>query len=189
MLPHSFGGHPDGLRTHLSSYSAVGNPPDEWSYSGIVAEDGVKAGQNDQAALDHDVDEVSGPHGQTVSRSATRFLENFIRARERVRAHPAMHRVYQIIVGVAGVLVIIVGFVLVPLPGPGWLIVLLGLAILASEFAPARRVLEFVRERLARWTHWVGRRSWPVRVLLGLATLLIVAAALFASARQLGLLE
>lgn len=49
--------------------------------------------------------------------------------------------------------------VLVPLPGPGWAIVILGLAILASEFEPARRVLEFVRDQVRSWTAWIARQS------------------------------
>ncbi|MDQ3974343.1 MAG: PGPGW domain-containing protein, partial [Actinomycetota bacterium] len=44
-------------------------------------------------------------------------------------------------VGIVGGLVVLVGLVLMPLPGPGLLVVLAGLAILASEFAPAAAAL------------------------------------------------
>lgn len=53
------------------------------------------------------------------------------------------------IVAITGVLVILVGIPLIPLIGPGWLIVFTGLAILAREFVWARRLRDRIR---ARWT-------------------------------------
>ena len=50
-------------------------------------------------------------------------------------------------VGVVGGVVLLAGLVLIPLPGPGLLVVPVGLAILALEFAWARRWLAAVRER------------------------------------------
>lgn len=41
----------------------------------------------------------------------------------------------KISVFVVGFLVIIAGVILLPLPGPGWAIIFVGLAILATEFA------------------------------------------------------
>ena len=51
------------------------------------------------------------------------------------------------IVGLAGVVVIAIGIVLIPLPGPGWLIVAGGLAILATEFPAARRQLDRLKAK------------------------------------------
>ena len=76
-----------------------------------------------------------------------------------------------------GTLVIALGVVLLPLPGPGWLVIFAGLAILASEFAWAERLLDYARDKVLAWTHWVGRQPWGIRLLIGLATLLVVAAA------------
>ena len=47
-----------------------------------------------------------------------------------------------------GICVIGLGFILMPLPGPGWLVVAVGLAILARDVAWADRLLRKVRERL-----------------------------------------
>ena len=69
----------------------------------------------------------------------------------------------------------LVGLVLVPFPGPGWLIVFLGLAVLASEFAWAERLLDFGRAKLRAWLRWVGRQHLAVRVLISLLTLAFVA--------------
>ena len=49
------------------------------------------------------------------------------------------------------------GLALVPLPGPGWLIVILGIAVWASEFEPAARLLELRQARLRAWEQWVSR--------------------------------
>ncbi|MWC00380.1 TIGR02611 family protein [Agromyces sp. MMS17-SY077] len=70
--------------------------------------------------------------------------------RERLRAHPVLRRWYRGAVAVAGVLVMLLGLVLVPLPGPGWLIVFAGLAVLATEFAWAARAAGPIRRGVAR---------------------------------------
>lgn len=48
---------------------------------------------------------------------------------------------WRILVGVTGFAVIAAGMTLLVLPGPGLLVILLGLAILATEFRWARRLL------------------------------------------------
>ena len=86
---------------------------------------------------------------------------------------------YRVLVGLAGLATTVGGLLLVPLPGPGWLIVFDGLAILASEFAWAQRLLDFSRDQLRDWTAWLGRQApWVRAVVLG-ATAVCVAAALY----------
>lgn len=63
---------------------------------------------------------------------------------------------------------------LIPYPGPGWLIVFAGLGILASEFEWARRTLRWFRERYDAWNEWQSRQHWAVRVLLFAATSALV---------------
>lgn len=82
--------------------------------------------------------------------------------------------------GVLGWAIIVGGLALIPLPGPGWVIVFLGLAILASEFEWAAKLERFAKEKVQAWTTWVGRQSLPVRVLLGLLTALFVLAVVYA---------
>jgi uncharacterized protein (TIGR02611 family) len=55
-------------------------------------------------------------------------------------------------VAVVGAVVVLVGLILCVLPGPGLLTVAAGLAILATEFEWARRLLHRVRE-MARTTY------------------------------------
>lgn len=49
-------------------------------------------------------------------------------------------------VAIIGIVVILIGIPLIPLIGPGWLIVFTGLAILASEFPWAARLRDRLRE-------------------------------------------
>jgi hypothetical protein len=44
------------------------------------------------------------------------------------------------------------------LPGPGWVVIFIGLGIWATEFAWADSLLGSVRRKVASWTAWIGRR-------------------------------
>jgi uncharacterized protein (TIGR02611 family) len=94
--------------------------------------------------------------------------------------HAWLDLTYRIAVGVLGAAVVVIGFILIPLPGPGWLIVFAGLAILATEFVWAERLLDFARGKVHGWTQWVTRQSLLVRGLIGLTGLLAIAAAFWA---------
>jgi uncharacterized protein (TIGR02611 family) len=63
----------------------------------------------------------------------------------RIRANPTGRLALKIGIGVLGGLVVALGIVLIPFPGPGWAIVILGLAIWAVEFAWAKNLLEFTK--------------------------------------------
>jgi uncharacterized protein (TIGR02611 family) len=95
---------------------------------------------------------------------------------DAIRAHPTGRVALKVAIGILGGVVVAVGAVLIPLPGPGWLIVIAGLAIWAVEFVWARHLLTFTRDKLRSWTAWVTRQSWPVRIAIGAAGLIFVAA-------------
>ena len=63
------------------------------------------------------------------------------------RSRAALRR---LAIGAAGGIVLLFGLVLIPLPGPGLLVVPLGLGILALEFSWAERWLQSARSRAAR---------------------------------------
>lgn len=94
--------------------------------------------------------------------------------------HRGLDLTYRIVIGVVGTAVVVGGLALVPLPGPGWLIVFFGLAILATEFAWAGRVRDYGLAKFRGWTEWVTEQSLLVRALIGLAGLLVVAGAVWA---------
>src|ERR687885_217107 len=115
-----------------------------------------------------------------------RSLDQVRVVRERIRSRRTSRAVYRIVVALLGVAITLGGLLLVPLPGPGWLIVFAGLALLATEFDPARRVLEFGRRTLQGWTAWLGQQGIAVRAGVGLGTLACVAAGLWVAAAVAG---
>jgi uncharacterized protein (TIGR02611 family) len=100
-----------------------------------------------------------------------------------IRATPTGRIAWRIGIAVAGALVVGVGIFLIPLPGPGWLIVIGGLAIWAVEFRWARRLLGFTKRSVQAWTRWVTRQSLPVRLLIGAVGLVFVATVVWLSLR------
>jgi uncharacterized protein (TIGR02611 family) len=70
------------------------------------------------------------------------------RVREQKERHKGRHFAVRIGFGIVGVLVVLVGIALLVLPGPGWLVIAIGLAMLALEFDPVERLLEKVLLRL-----------------------------------------
>jgi len=98
-----------------------------------------------------------------------------------IRANPTGRLTLKIGISVAGALVVTIGIALIPLPGPGWLLVIAGLGIWAVEFHWARRLLAFTRGHVHNWTQWVKRQSLIVRCLLGTVGLVFVGAVLWLS--------
>ena len=98
--------------------------------------------------------------------------------RHRIKANPASRLAYRLIVGFVGIAVVATGLALLALPGPGLLVLFVGLAILASEFHWARRAQQFARDQARRWTRWAGRQPLGFRLFLaaasGLALLIVL---------------
>ena len=102
---------------------------------------------------------------------------------DKIRANPTGRLSLKIAIGVLGGLVVAAGIVMIPFPGPGWAVVILGLAVWAIEFAWARNLLEFTKRHVQSWTHWIGRQSWPMRGLIGLVGFIFVSAIVWASVK------
>jgi uncharacterized protein (TIGR02611 family) len=99
-----------------------------------------------------------------------------------VRALPGGRLGWRIAVTVVGVAVIIGGIILLPLPGPGWLIIFAGLGLLGTEYEWAARLLRWVRHYVLAWTRWAAAQPLWIRVVggtlsvLALIALIVVAA-------------
>ena len=103
--------------------------------------------------------------------------------RDRIRTTRTGRLTLQIVVAVLGLVVVLIGIVLIPFPGPGWLIVLGGLAIWAIEFVWAQRLLTYTKNKLEGWWKWLRRQHWSVRLLAGAIGLVIVGSVLWMSLR------
>lgn len=101
------------------------------------------------------------------------------RWRERLRGRPAAEFGYRVVVGAVGLAVLSLGILAIPYPGPGWAIVFLGLAILATEFSAAQRVLKWVRARYDTAMEWFKRQHIAVKGLGTAFTAAVVVATLW----------
>lgn len=98
--------------------------------------------------------------------------------RERARSNAILDNLWRVGVAVSGLVVVVVGLILVPLPGPGWAIVAVGVFIWATEFKWARGVLDRLRFAISTSkkvvTHPKLRLFWNIVSLLLGVTLIIV---------------
>lgn len=67
------------------------------------------------------------------------------------------------LVAILGILVIITGIILMPLPGPGTVIVIIGISILATEFSWAQRAYERILSWLQAALHWIKKKIKRLR--------------------------
>jgi uncharacterized protein (TIGR02611 family) len=98
------------------------------------------------------------------------------RVRARQERHRQRHRLYRIGFAAAGFIVLIAGVVMLVTPGPGIPVLILGLAMLALEFAWAERWLDRIATKAEQAVDEVTKGS-PLRTALVLCAGLAVAAA------------
>ncbi|MEV4119681.1 TIGR02611 family protein [Micromonospora sp. NPDC049645] len=110
-----------------------------------------------------------------------RWRERISMTLDLIRANPTGRIALKIFIAIAGALVVTIGIALIPLPGPGWLLVIAGLGIWAVEYHWARRLLGFTRRHVHGWTRWVTRQSLLVRIVLGSVGLVFVATVVWLS--------
>jgi uncharacterized protein (TIGR02611 family) len=96
--------------------------------------------------------------------------------RRKIRSNPQSHLIYRIVVGVVGLAIVGLGVIMIPFPGPGWLVVFLGLGVWASEFEWAQRLLHFAKRTLQAWAEWLKPQPWWMKGLVLLVTVAAVAA-------------
>jgi uncharacterized protein (TIGR02611 family) len=101
------------------------------------------------------------------------------RWRDRLRERPKVEFGYRIAVALIGLAILGVGILAIPYPGPGWAIVFVGLAILATEFDWARRLLAYTRERYDKVMAWFKAQGLWVQVLGAAVTAAVVVATLW----------
>ncbi len=80
--------------------------------------------------------------------------------RRKIRSNPHQLRVYRAVVAAAGLLLVLLGLATGWLPGPGGIpLVLLGLAVWASEFRWAHRLMLRLKHALHVFRSWSRRRQ------------------------------
>jgi uncharacterized protein (TIGR02611 family) len=105
----------------------------------------------------------SGPRGSFLRRWSQAFLDVCHSHRAKRLAEMTLRQARRLVIAVIGGTVLLLGLVMVVTPGPAIIVIPTGLAILAVEFAWARRLLrrfkdtgDAARARLRTW--WRGDR-------------------------------
>ena len=80
----------------------------------------------------------------------------------------------KIVIAVVGTIVLLLGIVMIPYPGPGWLVVFTGLAILATEFAFAQKILDKIRGKYNEWQVWLKGQNLFIRIIVLAFTGLVI---------------
>ena len=107
--------------------------------------------------------------------------------RARVKRNPATRRVYRFAVGLVGTLLVLAAIATGWLPGPGGIpLALAGLAVLASEFTWAERLLDRVKDALRTASDWTRRQPGWVQRMGAVLTLALVLAGVYLYLLALG---
>ncbi|WP_408630867.1 TIGR02611 family protein [Micromonospora coriariae] len=143
-----------------------------------------EAGRSAAGGTDRPVRDGAGRAGGVLVANPPRrprWRERISTTLDLIRANPTGRIALKIFIAIAGALVVTIGIALIPLPGPGWLLVIAGLGIWAVEYHWARRLLGFTRRHVHGWTNWAKRQSLPVRIVLGSVGLVFVAVVVWLS--------
>jgi len=110
------------------------------------------------------------------------------RAPHFIKRSRPLHVSWQVGVFVVGLAVVVAGVIMLPLPGPGWLVIFGGMAIWATEFVWAQLVLRWTKRKVTEAAQRaldpkVRRRN----IILTTIGLVIIAAALAVYVWKFGL--
>jgi uncharacterized protein (TIGR02611 family) len=83
-------------------------------------------------------------------------------------------RTKRALIGLVGWAFLLLGVVMIPYPGPGWVVVFIGLSILATEFDWAKDVHDFMHGKYDEWQKWIARQPFYVRAIFWVLTCLTV---------------
>ena len=73
----------------------------------------------------------------------------------------SLKQLKRLVVAVIGLTILVIGIAMIVLPGPAIVVIPVGLGILATEFAWARRLLLIARERIQRYANSLKNNKQP----------------------------
>ncbi len=94
-----------------------------------------------EVAVAADETEVDGVKGESEQGLGSR-------APEFVKARRVLHLSWQVGVFVIGLAIVVTGIIMLPLPGPGWVVIFAGMAVWATEFVWAQLVLRWTKRKV-----------------------------------------
>ncbi|WP_425559721.1 TIGR02611 family protein [Kitasatospora terrestris] len=99
----------------------------------------MAVGSDEELVATMDGDRRSEDPGRPLGSRAPRFIR---------RSRP-LHLSWQVLVFLVGLAVVVLGVFMLPLPGPGWVVIFLGMGIWATEFVWAQLALRWTRRKVA----------------------------------------
>jgi uncharacterized protein (TIGR02611 family) len=115
-----------------------------------------------------------------IRRSESRAQRMKERIAERREAHLRRNRFYRIGFAVVGCTVTLAGLAMLVTPGPAFVVIPIGLAMLALEFTWAERLLDRALDQAEIASRKAAETTRTQRILGGIATALAIAAAVTA---------
>ena len=91
---------------------------------------------------------VAGDKAQADGATVSREEGLGSRAPAFVKKSRALHLSWQVGVFVIGLAVVVAGIIMLPLPGPGWVVIFAGMALWATEFVWAQLVLRWTKRKV-----------------------------------------
>lgn len=91
-------------------------------------------------------------------RPGKRFQDRYARRKETRQDRPPLLRIAKMVLGIA---IALAGLVLVPAPGPGWVVVFLGLALTSDEIHWVAVALDWAEVKLRAAFGWIRSRFRP----------------------------
>jgi uncharacterized protein (TIGR02611 family) len=131
-------------------------------YRAGVTDAGDDGGDSDRRGRDFEdrVEDLAEDFVEGFDDVVDRVLPPHLRARAWARRRRSTHLLWQAGVLLLGLGLVVAGIAMLVLPGPGWATIILGLIVLASEYAWARRLLDPVK----RWAKRAAEAALDPRV-------------------------
>lgn len=95
--------------------------------------------------------------------AADRLYGTYMGRRDSIRSNRALDATWRGIILVTGLTIVGLGIFFLVFPGPGWATILIGLIVLATEYAWAQRLLNPVQEFSSRLARLVASQEYRVR--------------------------
>lgn len=96
-------------------------------------------------------------------RTGRKLHHTLLRFRGFFEKYPWLMFVYKTVIAVIGTIIILAGIAMLVLPGPGWVTIFFGLAVLGTEFVWARKSVLWLRNKLValydRWRRYRQERK------------------------------
>ena len=112
------------------------------------------------------------------TRASDRLYRNYMGRRDSVRANRTLDAAWRSVILVLGLTIVSLGIFFLLFPGPGWAVIILGLIVLATEYAWAQRILNPVKAFTSRLAQLVISQEYRARrmnailiITLGIITL------------------